>query len=1581
MSFYPPPLPVAGFRFCRGAVGLGGMLVVVAILGGIVVGDGPVGASESTDDEAIETRVALPTDRLKERQLDRAQRLIADERWSDAATLLDEMLAGDRDFFFRPQHGQATWRSIKTEASRLIGSVPAAGRAAYDLQFRARADRLLQDAIAAGDVAGIVAVARRWFHTPAGQRATLLAALAALESQQPLAAAAWLERLTGAGGAAFEPTLSVMRAVAWWRAGDRTTAVRVLDEARVRGGTSVRAGGRDVSLAFPPGGAAAWLESIAGAGSPAAGRREVEWWMARGNADRNALVDASRPLLVPRYRVPLTRHPEEARLLEKRRRLFADRDAPLLPAGMPLAVDGTILVHSPLGLLAVDFASGKRVWLRGDEAAVDAGGAGMQEEAEDGRPEGPASLHRVFTDSTCGAVSSNGRFVYCIEIGGRDRGAGVRGPGRRGGEMPGSDSGNVLAAYDLAARGAPAWRLPAGGMAAGGMAAGGMAAGGMAAGGMAADDDADADAWSLGAPLVIGDQLFVLVEQKGEIRLDVRAAADGRLLWSQPLAELDEEQQADRPETRTRRFSGLSPAFAEGVLVCPTGAGTVIAVDLATRTLLWAYTYAVAGGDDDASRPGGRGPLGGLVRRGVIINGVPVGEQPPAPGGWRDACPILADGRVLLTPAESESLHCLDLRTGVLRWSVPRGEGLCVAGVVDGRAVVVGNHSVDSLAMKDGTSGWRKPLAFGPATVSGRGILTARRLFLPLDTPEVIEVDLADGSIAGRSPARGGVIPGNLFAYRGEVISQGVDSLDVFHQVVPLEGRIETAANERSTDPWALLWRGQLDLDRGRLADGLRAIAAARQAEPQRIPAELVADALLFGMRRDFVAAAPLWREITAAAGPLPHSKALLSIAIDNQLASGDIADAWRACRGLLDLPPAAEADDDWLIENVSDPTLVVSEPRWLQGRVGDLLQRASPDLRREIDAFAAATLEGARRADGPDRVAALMRIETAFAAHPVAAAARDEVLAILGARAADGAGTRDASRSAAVRRDMLRLRSRAGSGPAVGPIAAEPVVPDAAWPLGRVTAQRSGRMKPEEMMRMSRVIPIPVDPRSRSVIPGLQVGCDVQSTALILTDGLGRRLGEPIPFDPGRAGGLHPVFQPLHAEATALGPVLVVRSGGAFAAFDVRGPEGPPPERIWTLADTSGAPAELPAFGIQLGRGAARAKRNGNMPLGIRVSEPDIPAANTPVRSMLLLHEGLAIVVDQAVEMRDPASGALLWKRHRLPASGELIGDDEFLCLSPRDGKQAAVLATADGRLVRTCVLPPQQVRVAVCGRRFVAITSPQSADTVSLEWFDPARDRRVTLGGFSPAARAAQAGPGMLAVLEPDGALTVVDLELGAVRFRTVLSSMPAGLESLQIVPWQDRLLVIAGRRETPQEQKQFEKLGIVTPLPQMVPGDDAVGMAFTGSIWAVSQDGGDPLWQVPATVVRHCLHRHQPAELPVLLFARHLQPRRDGERTRLSVLVLDKRTGHAVYADDKIGVQQHVFTGCDISGDPDARTITLARTGGDTAEIRLDFTGEPMAPRPPYQAATKAAGGGDLFSELESWLQKAITIPLPF
>ena len=251
------------------------------------------------------------------------------------------------------------------------------------------------------------------------------------------------------------------------------------------------------------------------------------------------------------------------------------------------------------------------------------------------------------------------------------------------------------------------------------------------------------------------------MEERGEVRLEVLTAATGALLWTQPLAELDEERAIDNRDGQRRRLAGLSPSFADGVLVCPTGAGTVVSVDLATRTLLWAYNYPQPGESDAVLLPNGvlvrRGNmLGGGMGGRIIINGQLLGGAAQPASGWRDSAVILAGGRAILTPRESDELHCLDLRSGAVAWKMPRKESLYVAGVREGSVVVVGRSSVESLSLENGRSQWDQPLNLEGARPSGRGIVTAERLFLPLDTPEVIEVDLRSGKIAGRSAARGG---------------------------------------------------------------------------------------------------------------------------------------------------------------------------------------------------------------------------------------------------------------------------------------------------------------------------------------------------------------------------------------------------------------------------------------------------------------------------------------------------------------------------------------------------------------------------------------------------------------------------------------------------------------------------------------------------------------------------------------------------------------------------------------------------------------------------------------------------------
>lgn len=1523
-------------------------------------------ADADADGEEEAGGVTFPTDRRRERQLDQARRLIAESRWSDVATLLDGILEADRDFFVRPAADESTWRSVKSEAARLVGELPDAGREAYELQFRARADRALEAAIAANDAAAIVAVARRWFQTPAGRRATLMAAVDGIEAGQPLAAAAWLDRLaTAPDAAAFEPALSLTRAAAKWRAGDRAAAGAVLDAARGRAGALVRIAGRETPLAYPAGGAGDWLAGTLGEPPVAAVRREQEWWLPRGDASRNAIVEASRPLLVPRYRVPLSRHPEESRLLERRRRQASDRDAAPWPAGTPLAVDGRLLVHSPLGLMAIDFATGKRVWLRaaGTTAAfLDGGDEDLDVGARDDLPK---SVRAVFEDATAGGVSSDGRLVFAVEPDPDTLAAQVsrRQAQFNGLGVPEERVGNALVAYEVAGRGRELWRLPR-----------------PREGRRQAPEPAEVPGLPvgghyLGAPLPLGDQLFVLVEERSEIRLDVVDAATGDVAWTQPLAVLDDEAVIDRSAARQRRLAGLAPSFGDGVLVCPTGAGAVVAVDLANRALLWAYAYPRRAGSPAmvSVLPNGMRIRRGAINARIVINGQlqMAGDSAPRPGGWRESAAIIAGGRVILTPHDSDELHCIDLRSGSLVWRRPRGDASQVAGVAGDAVVVIGRHDVDVLAIADGSSRLEAAIDLGTASPSGRGVLTSGHLFLPLDTPEVVDIDVALGRVVGRSPSRGGAVPGNLVAYRGEVVSQGVDSLDVFHQSAALKEQLQTAGD---AFPKRSLWEGQLAIDGGDVTRGLRAMLDARQRDRDTIPAAVLGDAMLFALGGDFAAAAPTWREsLTGPAADIVGGEAfarMLRIACDGYLDAGDTANAWWAFRealALADRDPRGDAGRDdaggGLVEDPADRRLASAGLRWLHGRFSRLLDGAAADLRAAIDRDVVAALAAAEaEPDAALRGARLETFLTVFGAHPSASRAREALDESFAVRLRP-AGSGDAARGLSLRRELFG--TAAGRDPRAA--AAVPDT-DAAWPVGRVVERRLGNR--EEAARHLRTISVRVADGGAGAFPGMRLCYDIQRSRLFAVDGYGRPLGDLVDRNPQQVG----LINPMMLAASAVGRIVVVHSGSLVAAFELSGDPAVPNRRLWTLTEASAIAAELPLVNVgrQVG---ARGVRDPQMPLGMRIMEAEDAAPREEMQLALPRAAGLPIRIGSAVELHDPVTGALAWERHRLPANGDLFGDDEYLCVAPPDGRSSVVLSMIDGRQIGVVDLPGRQERLAAHGRRLVVL-DPIDVPTrrrVRIVLLDPVTMQRTPLGEFSGESLATVVGDRAL-VIEPGGDLTAFDLDRGQREWTTRLAIGDRRPTQLQMHAWEDRYLVFVGRAVTDEESAAIQRSGAVMPLPQPVMAAD-IGQPATGTLWALDRRDGSPLWPAPATILQHMPHPQQPALLPVLVFARQIQQARGAGQARLSLLALDKRTGHALCVDDGIEAQPHLLLGCDVTANPADHTITLGRGGGEVADRVLEFTGRPITPRPPYQATAVQPAPLGLRSSLQRIIERAL------
>ena len=99
---------------------------VPLIRGRVAIGQPNVG-----DDDPI----FFPADRATLQRLSKAQELLEEKRFGEAVRLLGDILEAPEDYFFQPKRDEPIHRSLKAEAQRLIGELPAEGREAYELLF------------------------------------------------------------------------------------------------------------------------------------------------------------------------------------------------------------------------------------------------------------------------------------------------------------------------------------------------------------------------------------------------------------------------------------------------------------------------------------------------------------------------------------------------------------------------------------------------------------------------------------------------------------------------------------------------------------------------------------------------------------------------------------------------------------------------------------------------------------------------------------------------------------------------------------------------------------------------------------------------------------------------------------------------------------------------------------------------------------------------------------------------------------------------------------------------------------------------------------------------------------------------------------------------------------------------------------------------------------------------------------------------------------------------------------------------------------------------------------------------------
>ncbi len=1464
----------------------------------------------------------LAPERELQAALSKAREYVDDGDYTVAVRLLQRVLETQEDYFELEEAGNPVNRSFKAEAQRIIGGMPEAGRKAYELNYGATAAKHLADAVQSGNEAGLEEVSRRYFHTTAGYQATYLLAALHLDRGQPLAAALCLKRLQESPGAApFEPTLSFREASAWYWAGMRDRAVSALADLKSRQpNVRINIGDRQVPLFGAPDTALNWLANALGPSRAEVRQVATEWVMHRGNPTRTLPSTGGLPLLSHRWAIPVSNFERVLSELDSLQRNFLQQKIVAIPALSPLVVDGVVIVRTAESLLAIDFANGKRIWqveedmrqLLTQRSAV----AGQFSPFTNETASNAQMLEqRIWNDLAYGMLSSDGENVYAIQ----DLTFAVPGSRRPqmflpNGQPANADASNSnrLQALDLKRQGALRWEI---------------------GGPETPADHPLTGAFFLGPPLPISGLLYALAEQQGEIRLVCLDSRTGKYLWSQQLSIVEQDVLSDS----WRRLAGVTPSYADGVLVCPTSGGAVVAVDLTNRSLRWGYKYSRS-----ARRQSDR--LAQL-RQQLAAQNTPESTR----SQWSDTTAAISDGHVILTPVMSDEILCLRLVDGELIWKADRDDGLYVAGIHDGNVVVVGRNKLHAwkLNSKDiPETVWSMPLP-PDALPSGRGFLSGDLYYLPLSTAEIVAVNLKTGDITARVKSREGHVPGNLVSYRGSIISQGATSVECFYEIAPLEKSVAERLVQNPQDADALRLRGQIHLDRGQLDKAIEDLRGSIRLQADAHAQDLLVDAMLTSLRNDFAKYRNTLPELERLIANPQQQSEFLRLTAEGLSKLGENQAAFEHYLQLASLNWADNA-----LEQVA-PDHAVRRDRWIQARVGELYQSVTADERKKMDEAIDRHLQEALTAAGPE---ALRRFVRYFGSDAGGEAAREALAARLDSKTdileksalirslADAAAKDEQAGftlqlaelfAAAGRTEVAAfyykqlgsefadamIDGKTGSQwlaslPAEGDIQRALQASVLPWPVGLVETNAESKVVPN-----TRTYSINLSEGGSLFQPDLTFHWDQTRQAVVARNGLGHDLWQLAVQELGAQRTYY--VNPNLIVGKMQGHILLLSLGHELVAIDTLGVNGSP-SMLWRETLTENVPGVNPvSYGIRT--------RQVRQPWGTR----KYYAADAYGRPLGTLGPSTDRYVcfqrGKDVLALDPLSGEVLWKRTGLEAGSTIFGDDELVFVAGPSQTTASVFRASDGQLLGTRRIAAADRIMTSIGRKL--LTWNFSGKTiVKLE--DPFKGEDVWKMEFEAGSRGAYIDNRGLAVLERDGHFVVVSLPEGKLEINSQLE-VDQALNDMYVIRTPDQYLLL-----TDSAAHRDPTISYVNPIPGGMNNP-----VVNGPVYAFDRASGKQQWSVPIT--GQAVLVDQPGDLPILVFAAH-RYRRVGNRgdTRYAVTCLDKRNGKIVFEKEEPGsISDFVVTG---SRAQNMVTLNLMRY-----QVTMKLTDKPLPEEKPEAA----------------------------
>lgn len=1337
------------------------------------------GAARKVDAPQAASRGLQIADREIVSALKRVPALLAEERYSEAAKIVGEILAADEDYCYRPDLDSNLYRQVKAQAEQLLAKFPAVALEEYELNYGPLARKLLEESLAKNDYRVLAEVERRYFFTKVGSEAAFLLGTHHRTQGRFTTAALYFERLRRLGRDAdrYEPALSTQLALCWHQAGMSRQAGESMTRLLADGANrEVRIGGKAVATPAVAGEVGQWLAAIAGT----AVRIEPQWSVFAGTASGNSPAGRGAPWLPGAvWNTPSTNAWLDG-LIQTLPAAFVKERRTQLPTIRPLVAGSQVIVRTPLSLISYRRDSGQIAWESRPTTNLSTLLQFAEDKQRDGRVKSvtAALRRRLWDDLGFGALSTDGRFVFALDdpgvrLGGVSRWLRVRDDGEREIDDTPFSGLSRLVAYDLQT-GKVVWERGGGKHLA----------------------DALAGGRFQGPPLPLGDQAFVVVELPEQtllVALDVETGAT-REQWlldaspdeaPQPVNDMLAEWQSE-----TEPLHSTSPSYSDGVLICRTSRNRYVAFDLTQRSVRWSFKAPVP--EADARQR--------MMRRAFQQQG----SQPQELRSeeWCDSGPLIAEGRVLVTPHDDDQLYCLNATDGTLVWTAPRQDGVQVTGVYDGRVVITGRSGATARRLSDGKPAWRQERIEWPggATPSGRGYLSRDALHVPLNNAEIVTVDVREGRLVARARHRDGVVAGNLVQVEDEAYAWTGSGLRRFETLASRAANVPADAPDLPVEQ--RLARAEILRNEGRLDDALAVLQDVRRTAPSPECDRLLGETLLLVSLEQIKERLPLveelaqnatepavrgglwlraaqtrrqgeaWREAFAAYGKWMNSGEPLDRTLDltasrqarrSQVVRAELEGFWG------DAPAAARAELEAPLLELLAAAATVEQIEALGFHPG--AQEARLRLaRQQFDGgkiLAAELLwrnvwqegDDAQRAQAAARLAQLLQGRGAIVES--ARFYRELNDAFADAPCLDGKTGRQLIAELPADGDVARQLSTGDLFPSTKP---------------KVEVAAKNEQPPEASSTM---IYMPLRPAhdGSPLAPNLFVAIDQRNRKLFGCDATGVRRWAVELASPQNANVLGLQNQGF-AECRAVGHLVIAWLGSRVFAVDpwtdggkviwTRELMGDDPNRWWRLGQFQ--------------------RRMQIMAVG-GPTQAELGAHFTATRRYVAFQESRLLT---AV---DPLTGATLWMRDDLPPGCELFGDARHLVAIPPDKSEMRVYRATDGAELRRHETPGKGKRIVTVGASWV--TFDAEGAEAKLERFDLVEGRSVWQRTFAKQAKATAIDDSQLGVLEPSGKFVALAVDDARIHLETALDRMD-DLESVVAMRNDRDYYVIANRAE---------------------------------------------------------------------------------------------------------------------------------------------------------------------------------------